>query len=105
VCTFDGKIGIVAAARRTLVRQPAGTIKTKPVNVTSQRYREFMVEKVLPAIKLKWPNPDREIVIQQDGASSHINRDDATQTFLIFLFSGLSNRLSGIMVLPMRLMA
>jgi hypothetical protein len=36
-----------------------------------------MVEKVLPAIKLKWPNRDREIVIQQDGASSHINQDDA----------------------------
>jgi hypothetical protein len=35
-----------------------------------------MIENVLPAIKLKWPDRDHVIVIQQDGASSHINRDD-----------------------------
>jgi hypothetical protein len=39
-CTFDGKIGIWplverVAARRSSVLQPAGTTKTKPVNVTS----------------------------------------------------------------------
>jgi hypothetical protein len=46
------------------------------VNVTAQKYREFMIEKVLPAIQLKWPDHDHEIVIQQDDASSHINRND-----------------------------
>ena len=80
-CTFDGKIGIWpfverVAARRASIRRPAGTIETKPVNVTSQKYREFMIEKVLPAIKLKWPDRDHGIVIQQDGASSHINQQD-----------------------------
>jgi hypothetical protein len=50
-CTFDGKIGIGPfverfPAKRALVRRPAGTIKTKPVNVTEQKYREFMIEKV-----------------------------------------------------------
>jgi hypothetical protein len=55
--TFDGKIGIwpfveIVAARRALVCRPAGTIETKPVNVTTQKYREFMIAKVLPAIKL-----------------------------------------------------
>jgi hypothetical protein len=40
------------AARRALVRHSAGTIETKPVNVTIQKYREFMIEKVLPAINL-----------------------------------------------------
>jgi hypothetical protein len=77
-CTFDGKIGIWpfverVAARRALVHRPAGTIKTKPVNVTKQKYREFMIEKVLPARKLNWPDRDHVIVIQQDGVSSHIN--------------------------------
>jgi hypothetical protein len=36
-----------------------------------------MIEKVLPAIKLKWPDRDCEIIIQQDGATSHISEDDA----------------------------
>ena len=31
----------------------------------------------MPAIKGKWPDRNRNIVIQQDGASSHINDDDA----------------------------
>jgi hypothetical protein len=26
---------------------------------------------------MKWPNPDGEIAMQQDGASPHINQDDA----------------------------
>jgi hypothetical protein len=80
-CTFDGKISTWplverVAARRAAVCRPAGTIKTKPVNVMAQKYREFMIEMVSPAIKLKWPDWYREIVIQQDGASSHINQDD-----------------------------
>jgi hypothetical protein len=36
-----------------------------------------MIEKVLPAIKLKWPDWNRQIIIQQDGATSHISEDDA----------------------------
>jgi hypothetical protein len=80
-CTFDGKIEIWpfverVPARRASVNRPAGTIETKPVSVTTDIYRQFMVEKVLPAIKLKWPDHDREIIIQQDGASSHINEND-----------------------------
>ena len=35
-----------------------------------------MLGKVLPAIKLKWPERGREITIQQDGASSHIAEND-----------------------------
>ena len=35
------------------------------------------MEKVVPAIKEKWPDQGRRIVIQQDGASSHIEDNDA----------------------------
>jgi hypothetical protein len=35
------------------------------------------VEKVVPAIKKKWPDPGRQIIIQQDGASSDIEDNDA----------------------------
>jgi hypothetical protein len=81
-CTFDGKIGMwpfverVAARTRASINRPRGTIETKSVSVTAERHREFMTEKVLPAMKLKWPDRNREIVIQQDGASSHINQED-----------------------------
>jgi hypothetical protein len=78
-CTFDRKVGIWpfeegVAATLASARRPAGSIetKTKPVNVMAQQYREFMIEKVLPAIQLKWPDRDHEINIQQDGASSRI---------------------------------
>ena len=37
-----------------------------------------MIEKVLPAIKEKWSDRDRNIVIQQDGASAHIDEFDPT---------------------------
>jgi hypothetical protein len=81
-CTFDGKIGMwpfveQVAARRASIHRPAGTIETKPVNVTTRIYRQFMIEKVLPAIKLKWPDRNCQIIIQQDGATSHISEDDA----------------------------
>ena len=35
-----------------------------------------MITKVLPAIKQKWPDWNRNKVIQQDGASAHIDEND-----------------------------
>jgi hypothetical protein len=81
-CTFDGKLGMFpfverVAAQRTSENRPRGTIITRTVPVNKVRYRQFMIEKVVPAIKDKWPDRNRNIVIQQDGASSHIEEDDA----------------------------
>ena len=81
VCTFDGKIGMFpfierVAAQRTSKNRQKGTIETKVVPVNKNRYREFMIQKVVPAIKEKWPDRDRNIVIQQDGASAHIDEFD-----------------------------
>jgi hypothetical protein len=42
-----------------------------------QVYSQMLVEKVLPAIKLKWPDRDCRNVIQQDGASLRIKQEDA----------------------------
>jgi hypothetical protein len=80
-CTFDGKIGIwpfierVRAQRDSINRQ-AGTWETKPVSVTAERYRNYLLHKVLPAIKARWPDRERNVTIQQDGASSHIRQND-----------------------------
>ena len=37
---------------------------------------DFMITKVLPAIKQKWPYWNWNIVIQQDGASAHMDEYD-----------------------------
>jgi hypothetical protein len=80
-CTFDGKIGMwpfverVAAQRRSANRE-RGAIVTTPISCTRRIYRRMLVEDVIPAIKAKWPDRNRDIVLQQDGASAHIPADD-----------------------------
>jgi hypothetical protein len=81
--TFSGKIGIwpfvkeIPAARRSENR-PRGTLETKSIKVTREVMREFFIEKVLPAIKLVWPEDDggEIIFIQQDNAKPHILPND-----------------------------
>ena len=78
-CIFDGKIDIWpfverVEAQRTSKNREKGTIETKVVPVNKIRYRQFMIQKVVPAtMKVKWPDRNRNILIQQDGTSSHID--------------------------------
>lgn len=82
--TFDGKIGIwpftfQEAAKRDSPNRLAGTIVTKVIpKVTRDVSRDFLVNKVIPAIKAKWPPSERgrPIFIQQDNARTHVNVDD-----------------------------
>jgi hypothetical protein len=81
LCIFDGKLGMFPfieriAAQRTSQNRPRGTIITTPVLVNKQRYRSFLIEKVVPSIKAKWPGRNRDITIQQDGAGAHIDEND-----------------------------
>ena len=66
----------VAVQRRSNNR-PRGTIITRVVTCDNNRYRDYLIQKVLPAIRMKWPDCDQRIVIQQDGASAHIQDNDA----------------------------
>jgi transposase len=80
-CTFDGKIGIwpiveQVPARRASRARPAGTLVTKTLNVNKDLYRRYLLEKVIPAIKLKFPRGNKTVTIQQDGAKSHIAEND-----------------------------
>jgi hypothetical protein len=83
-CTFDGKIGMwpivkMEAAQRSSNNRPRGTLITKPVNVTYQVYISFIINKLLPAIKAKFPrqhNPFLHIGLQHDNAPSHFGMDD-----------------------------
>ncbi|CAN6327998.1 unnamed protein product [Urochloa humidicola] len=83
-CTFDGKIGCFPfvtyeVAKRSSVNWPARKIEMKPIDpVKDEAIRDFMIEKVLPAIRAKWPVEDanKPIFIQQDNARPHLSPND-----------------------------
>ena len=74
---FDGKVGMwpmahqVPAARAS-VNRPAGTLEWKNLTVTKALYTEYLLEKVLPAIRERFPHTNQPIYIQQDNATSHL---------------------------------
>jgi len=83
VC-FYGKIGCFPlvtyepAVRRSQNRL-RGELVIKPItSITRDVIRDFMLNKVLPAIRAKWPREDvsKPIFIQQDNAPSHLKLDD-----------------------------
>ncbi|XP_015161378.1 uncharacterized protein [Solanum tuberosum] len=66
-------------AKRNSKNQTAGTLETKPIiSVTKDITRACLIEKVLPAIRSKWPASDSNIpiFIQQDNARPHIGVND-----------------------------
>ena len=65
-------------AQRRSKNREKGTPITKPINVTRDVSRSFLITKVLPAIVAKWPREARgEIIwIQQDNARTHIEPND-----------------------------
>ncbi len=80
-CVLDEKVGfwpfvaMVAAKRNSRIR-PTGTLKLKPVNVTRDVYRSFIVEKVIPAIREKCPmRPSEPVVMQQDNTPCQVSID------------------------------
>jgi hypothetical protein len=82
--TFTGKIGVFplvqkVPARRSSVNRVAGTLETKPItSITKEVSRMFLINKVLPVIKEKWPpeHAHETIFIQQDNAPCHVSSDD-----------------------------
>ncbi|XP_050889102.1 uncharacterized protein LOC127094292 [Lathyrus oleraceus] len=82
--TFSGLIGVYPfviqePARRSSVNRPAGTLETKAMtSITKDVMRTFLIQKVLPAIKEKWPKEEigHPIFIQQDNARTHLHCED-----------------------------
>ncbi|CAM9169307.1 unnamed protein product [Discosporangium mesarthrocarpum] len=74
---FDGKIGIwpiadTVAATRSSKNRNKGTLMLKPATINAERYKELMIDKVIPAIKARMPRPrGHTIFVQQDGAKPH----------------------------------
>ena len=78
---FDGKIGIWPIrkwerAKQSSKKRAKGMPVWKNQCITRDVYREYLIEKFLPAVKEKWPMRNARIQLQQDGAKSHIVEDD-----------------------------
>ena len=83
VVTFDGKIGIWAfvietPAKRESRNRKRGTLELKSMKVTRDVMRDYLCNKVVPAIQDKWPDDDvgRTIYIQPDNATPHLLPND-----------------------------
>ncbi|XP_074267251.1 uncharacterized protein LOC141590573 [Silene latifolia] len=80
---FYGKIGIwpfviEIPAQRNSKNRVAGTMETKCIeSINKQVTKDMIINRVLPAIKAKWPsNVSKRIIIQQDNARPHLSNDD-----------------------------
>ena len=78
---FDGKIGIWPIRKWELVKRSSkkhtkGMPEWKNQCITQEVYCEYLIQKLLPAEKERWPMNNRRIQLQQDGAKSHILEDD-----------------------------
>ena len=78
---FDRKIGIWPIgkwelAKGSLKKHTKGTPVWKNQCITRDVYREYLIQKFLPAVKEKWLTHNGRIRLQQDGAKSHILEDD-----------------------------
>ena len=76
---FDGKIRIfsftsqVPTPRKSKNREK-GVLETKLIqSITKQHIRAMLIDKILPAIREKWPtHKSKTIFILQDNAKPHI---------------------------------
>ncbi|XP_050212958.1 uncharacterized protein LOC126664553 [Mercurialis annua] len=81
---FNGKIGVFPfvtqdPAIRNSANRIAGTLETKPLtSINRNTMRSYLIEKVLPAIREKWPRDDimATIFIHQDNARTHVGKND-----------------------------
>ncbi|KAE8781434.1 hypothetical protein D1007_45294 [Hordeum vulgare] len=83
--TFNGKIGTWAFVEETeAVRKSQnrakGTKELKSVKVTRNVSRDYLINKVIPAIRDKWPDEDEgaTIFIQQDNVKPHVLPNDVS---------------------------
>ncbi|KAF0723092.1 hypothetical protein Ae201684P_000200 [Aphanomyces euteiches] len=78
---FDGKVGMwpfvsEVPAARNLRNRPAGMVMTL-VNVNATVYHDFVINKVIPAIKASFPSANKRVVLQHDNATPHGSITDA----------------------------
>ncbi|KAF0687490.1 Aste57867_20762 [Aphanomyces stellatus] len=53
-------------------------MQTTLVSVSALVYRDYVLNKVIPAIEEKFPSGKKRVVLQHDNATPHASIDDAT---------------------------
>ncbi|CAE6199218.1 unnamed protein product [Arabidopsis arenosa] len=82
--TFSGKIGVfpfvtMQPAQRRSRNREGGTLELKLMtSIKREDIKEFLIEKVIPRIRERWPQEDfgKTIFIQQDNARTHVDPED-----------------------------
>ena len=93
---FTGLIGIYPVGeldmyvRTSSIHRP-GDIKWSNVNMDRDLYQKMLVDLVLPDIKKKMPASAGNIILQQDGAKSHLQEDDEVFKAKVMELYGDSN--------------
>jgi hypothetical protein len=80
---FSGKLRIWPfvirePTMRSSARRPTGTMETKEGRVNKETYRTMLMEKLLLAIRTRWPwaGANERVLVQQDNAPAHISPED-----------------------------
>ena len=79
---FDGKIGIwricvMKTAQRSSKRRKEGDEYEFDCTIDVEWYKDWYIEKLLPAIKTKMPwLRSKRVVVQQDGVTPHAGKDN-----------------------------
>ncbi|ETV78282.1 hypothetical protein H257_07874 [Aphanomyces astaci] len=79
---WDGRIGMrpfvkTRPALRSSKNRKRGDDVTEPFTVTRDVYPSFLIDKVIPAVRSKWPSSMKnQIWIQQDNAKPHVSVND-----------------------------
>ncbi|ETW01632.1 hypothetical protein H310_06263 [Aphanomyces invadans] len=78
---FDRKIELwpfvnQTPALRACRNRPAGTMVSKTTNVEAETFRDYVLNKVVPAIKAKFPSISKCVSLQHDNATPHSSIDD-----------------------------
>lgn len=65
-------------AKRSTANHAVGTLETKVISAGKKEVKKVLIEKVLPAIRAKWPSSDspNAIFIQHDNARTHVSPND-----------------------------
>ncbi|CAN0409345.1 unnamed protein product [Discosporangium mesarthrocarpum] len=65
---------------RSSKNRKKGNMMLKPATINAERYKELMIDKVIPAIKARMPRPPgHTIFVQQDGANPHMGGESWRQ--------------------------
>jgi hypothetical protein len=77
---LDGKVGMWRIARqipaaRSSRNRPAGTLEWKSHSLTKEVYTTLVFEKLVPVIVKNWPHANKRVLIQQDNASTPVEKE------------------------------